>query len=127
MSKRTALVLGAGGFIGSGLRYVSTVWVQRLFPASLFPYGTLTVNLLGCLLIGYCAELIAARQMVDSSLRLFIIAGLLGGFTTFSAFSYENLFLLQQGKPILAAGNVMAQVVGGLLAAWLGFQLARVV
>ena len=119
------LIVGAGGFIGSGLRYVTTVSVQRLFPDSLFPYGTFTVNIIGCLLIGYLAEIILAKPLLDPSVRLFVVAGLLGGFTTFSAFSYENLYLLQQARPGLALINVLSQVIIGVLAAWAGFQLAR--
>ena len=119
------LIVGAGGFIGSGLRYVTTVSVQRLFPDSAFPYGTLTVNVVGCLLIDYLAELILARQFADPALRLFVVAGLLGGFTTFSAFAYENLYLVQNSRALLALANVLLQVTLGFAAAWLGFQLAR--
>jgi CrcB protein len=119
------LIVGAGGFIGSGLRFVMTVYVQRMFPASPFPYGTVTVNIIGCLLIGYLGAIILTREVIDPAFRLFLVVGVLGGFTTFSAFSFENLMFIQDSRFMLALLNVVAQVVAGFLAAWLGFQLAR--
>ena len=80
------MLVGAGGFIGSGLRYVVAVSVQRTFPLSAFPYGTVTVNVIGCFLIGYIANWLQLRGLGDPAIRLFLIAGILGGFTTFSAF-----------------------------------------
>ena len=120
------LLVGAGGFIGSGLRYTVAVSIGRLFPYSSFPYGTATVNVIGCFLIGYLATALEVRELTEPALKLFLLAGLLGGFTTFSAFSYENLVLLQNSKAIIAALNVIIQVSTGLLAAWGGFQLAKV-
>jgi CrcB protein len=120
------LMVGAGGFLGSGLRYVLATSVQRLFSYSDFPYGTLIVNIIGCLFIGYLASVAETRGVIDTALRLFLLAGVLGGFTTFSAFSLENLLLLQDSKVLLAMLNIVVQVVAGLGAAWLGFQLARV-
>ena len=119
------LIVGAGGFIGSGLRFVMTVYVQRMFPNSPFPYGTATVNIIGCLLIGYLGALILTREVIDPAFRLFLVVGVLGGFTTFSAFSFENLMFIQDSRFMLAVLNVVVQVVAGFLAAWLGFQLAR--
>ena len=119
------LMVGAGGFLGSGLRYVVATSTQRLFPLSAFPYGTVTVNVVGCLLIGYLATLLESRALLDPMLRLFLLVGLLGGFTTFSAFSYENLLLTQDAKAGLALLNVLVQVVAGFFAAWLGVLLGR--
>jgi CrcB protein len=120
------MMVGAGGFIGSGLRYVVAISVQRLFPFSAFPYGTVTVNVIGCFLIGYIANALELRGLGDPAIRLFLIAGILGGFTTFSAFSYENLVLLQDARPVLALANILVQVTAGFGAAWAGFQIARV-
>lgn len=119
------LLVGAGGFIGSGLRYTVAVSVERMFPYSSFPFGTATVNFIGCFLIGYLATLLELRELGEPALKLFLLAGVLGGFTTFSAFSYENLLLLQNSKAGIAALNVVVQVSTGLIAAWAGFQIAR--
>jgi CrcB protein len=119
------LIVGAGGFIGSGLRFVATVYIQRMFPNSPFPYGTATVNIIGCLLIGYLGAIVLTRDAIDPAFRLFLLVGVLGGFTTFSAFSFENLMFIQDSRLMLALLNVVVQVVAGFLAAWLGFQLAR--
>lgn len=120
------LMVGAGGFLGSGLRYTLVISVQRLFPATSFPYGTVTVNLIGCFLIGYLATTLETRELAEPALKLFLLAGLLGGFTTFSAFSYENLLLVQNSRAGLALLNVGVQVIFGFMAAWAGFQLGRV-
>ncbi len=119
------LTVGAGGFLGSGLRFVTTAYVQRLFPNSPFPYGTATVNIIGCLLIGFLGAIVITREAIDPALRLFLIVGILGGFTTFSAFAFENLMFVQDSRLFLALLNVVVQVVTGFMAAWLGFQLAR--
>lgn len=119
------LLAGVGGFIGSGLRYAVTVGVQRMFSYSQFPYGTLTVNAVGCLLIGYIAGVAEARQALDPSTRTFLVAGILGGFTTFSAYAIETLSLAQDAQYLTATLNTVLQVVIGLGAAWAGFALAR--
>jgi CrcB protein len=119
------LIVGAGGFIGSGLRFAVSGWVQRIFTVSQFPYGTLTVNAVGCLLIGYLAGIAELRQALDPATRLFLVAGILGGFTTFSAFAFESLALAQEYQYAKALLNTVSQVVIGITAAWLGFGFAR--
>lgn len=119
-----ALIAGLGGFIGSGLRFAVTFWVQRLFTYSHFPYGTLTVNAVGCLLIGYIAGIAEARHILDPSMRIFLVVGILGGFTTFSAYAFETFALAQEAQYLTATLNTVLQVVIGLGAAWLGFALA---
>ena len=119
------LLVGAGGFIGSALRYLTASFVQRLFAVTLFPYGTIAVNVIGCFLIGYLATALDTRGLMDGGLRLFLIVGILGGFTTFSAFSYENLLLVQNARAGLALVNILVQVTAGFIAAWAGWQLAR--
>jgi len=120
------LLVGAGGFLGSGLRYAVVELMRRVFPYSDFPYGTVTVNIVGCFLIGYMATALELRELSEPAFKLLLLAGLLGGFTTFSAFSYENLWLVQNSRVGLAALNVAVQVGAGFLAAWAGFQLAKV-
>ena len=120
-----ALLVGAGGFLGSILRFAVTGWAHRVVPFAGFPWGTLAVNVIGCLAIGFLAGLGETRQLFSPEARLFLFLGLLGGFTTFSTFGYETLALLRDGEPLRAAANVTAQVLAGLAAAWLGLALAR--
>ena len=119
------MLVGSGGFIGSALRYFTATSIQRLFPHVSFPFGTVTVNIIGCLLIGYIASTLQARGIIDPAVQLFLIVGILGGFTTFSAFSYENLLLIQDARAGMALLNALISVTAGLAAAWLGFQLGR--
>jgi CrcB protein len=90
--------------------------------ASLFPFGTLAVNVLGCLLIGALMALAVERESLSPNLRLLLVTGVLGGFTTFSAFGYETLALAMiERQPLLALANVATEVVLGLVAAWSGW------
>lgn len=116
-----SLLVGLGGFIGSALRYQVGVWIgAHTTPA--FPWATLTVNILGCFLIGLLmAE--ASKGRISQEWRFFLSTGVCGGFTTFSAFSAETLSLLQHGAHGMAAAYVAASVVGGLLAATAGYAL----
>ncbi|SVE55770.1 uncharacterized protein METZ01_LOCUS508624 [marine metagenome] len=120
------LLIGCGGFIGTIARYGVARMAYRLLGAS-FPYGTLTVNILGCLLIGFVFIAAEERDMIARSTRLFLTIGILGGFTTFSSFGYETLTLLRLGNIFPAALYVFASVVTGLAAVWLGGVLARVI
>ena len=115
--------VGAGGFLGAALRYAVTVIALRFLPST-FPYGTLLVNLTGCFAIGLLAASFDLRA-TGLAPRLFWIAGVLGGYTTFSAFGYETLVLLRQGDLGAALVNVGAQVAVGLLAVWAGLSIAR--
>ena len=121
------LLVGSGGFIGSGFRYLLATSVQRMFPHVAFPFGTVTVNIIGCFLIGYIANALQVRGIIDPAVQLFLIVGILGGFTTFSAFSYENILLVQDARIDMAMLNAVISVVAGFGAAWLGFQLGRVI
>jgi CrcB protein len=119
------LLVGMGGFIGSVARYLLSGWVYRFLNNPWFPYGTLVVNVVGCLLIGLLAGLAESRQIFSGEVRLFLLIGMLGGFTTFSTFGYETFALLRDGQFLAMAANVGAQVVFGLLAVWLGYVLSR--
>jgi CrcB protein len=118
----TFLAIALGGAAGSVLRYA----VQTaLRPASAgFPWGTLTVNLAGSFLIGLCAAL-AERQGAGSWILPWLMTGLLGGFTTFSAFSLENADMLRDGRILAAASYVLSSVLLGALLAFAGYFLAR--
>jgi CrcB protein len=118
------LLIGTGGFIGSIFRYLISGSVQAASQSIAFPYGTLAVNVIGCFLIGFLSELAESRSLFSPETRAFLIVGILGGFTTFSAFGNETLNLLRDGERALAAINVIAQILLGLGAVWLGYILA---
>jgi CrcB protein len=115
------LLVALGGAIGSVARYALSGAAQRSF----FPTGTLAVNVLGCLVIGFVMGLAARPAGLSPNLRLFLATGLCGGFTTYSAFGFETLQLLGDGQLWQAGVNVAAQLVGGLSAAWVGLVAAR--
>lgn len=119
-----AALVGSGGFIGAVFRYGLSGFVQRNAALSTFPYGTLAVNLVGCLLIGIAVGLVDSRQMFGPEFRLFALIGLLGGFTTYSTFGYETFALLRDADYMRAMGNVTVHVVLGLVLVWLGYSLA---
>ena len=116
-------------FIGSGLggvlRYLMSVNVQRMTNGWIFPFGTFSVNMLGCLLIGWLAQLVEAKGFFPGEQKLFIFVGLLGGFTTFSSFSYETAQLLRDGEFLYASANAVLQVVVGLACVWLGYFIGK--
>lgn len=121
--------MASGGAVGSVLRYLVSGVAQGAFvPAAGalagFPAGTLVVNVTGSLLIGLLAGLGEARGLLGPDARLLLVTGLLGGYTTFSAFSLETLLLLRAGQTALAGLTVGLQVVLGVAAAWAGFAAA---
>lgn len=120
------LLVGLGGAFGSVLRFSLSTWMNGLSSAeggaASFPTGTLAVNLLGCLCIGLIAGLLEHRESADP-LRLLIMTGVLGGFTTFSAFGLETFGLLRAHEPLMALSYVTASVIGGLALVWLGWGL----
>ena len=118
-----SLLVGAGGFAGAVLRYGVQTLVLRHAPLSVFPYGTLVVNLLGCLAIGALAGLTVSRDLFSEELRSLIFVGLLGGFTTFSAFGYETFALIRDGEYPSAAAYAALHLVLGLGLVWLAYRL----
>ena len=126
---RTALLnlvyVGAGGFLGSIGRYLLAGAVYQIFPRLNFPTGTAVVNILGCFLIGFISGLAEVRNLLSPEMRIFILIGLLGGFTTFSTFGFETVALLRDGSFLTALANVFLQVIVGISAVWLGFNVIR--
>ena len=118
-------LVGAGGFLGAVLRYLVGGWVHNVLDNAWFPYGTLVVNVVGCLLIGFLAGLAENRLVFGAETRLFLFIGILGGFTTFSSFAYETLALARDAQNLAAAINVLAQVSLGLAGVWIGNTLSR--
>lgn len=119
------LLLALGGAAGTLLRYAVSRAAQPL-GSEAFPMGTLAVNVAGSFLIGLLATLLLERSTVSAELRITLTVGVLGGFTTFSAFSFETLKLLNDGEWPFAALNVTVSVLAGLAAVWAGQTLARV-
>jgi len=121
----TILLVGLGGFVGSVTRYLLSRSVQDWAGGHWFPWGTLTVNVIGCLVIGLLAGLSEHRDLLGPNTRALLFVGLLGGFTTFSAFGNETVGLWRDGHSAQAAGNVALQLVLGLGAVWVGLRVAR--
>ena len=119
-------VIGFGGFIGAIARYGLSGLAHRL-TGSVFPVGTLLVNVLGCLVIGVLATLVADKPMLSPNTRLFLMIGLLGSFTTFSTFGYETVELLHDSSMRAAMLNVCLNVVLGVVAVFGGQALVRLV
>lgn len=113
--------IGAGGAIGSVLRYIASGWIQRADLWGSFPAGTLAVNVLGCTAIGLLGGLSDARSVLGPTARLFLFIGLLGGFTTFSSFGYETLALLRAGEAAKAVLNAAASLLLCLAGTWIGY------
>jgi len=118
------LLVGAGGFIGSILRYLASGYVQQWTQTASLPYGTLAVNVLGCLVIGFLSQLAETRGVFTPETRALVFVGVLGGFTTFSTFSNETLNLLRDNQLFSALMNLSAHILLGLGAVWLGRALA---
>ncbi|ADP77519.1 camphor resistance protein CrcB [Methanothermus fervidus DSM 2088] len=110
--------VGFGGFIGSCLRYLISIYLSRI-PCQI-PLGTLTVNVIGGFLIGLFMELSLSTALIPPNLRLFIVTGILGGLTTFSTFSYETMSLFSEGAYISALLNVSLNLFLSLFAVILG-------
>ncbi len=117
-------LVGLGGFVGATLRYLLSGWVQQLSRNATFPFGTLGVNVLGCLLIGALSQLAEARGAFTAETRALVFVGVLGGFTTFSTFSNETFNLLRNGETLPALLNVVAHMGLGVGAVWAGRALA---
>lgn len=122
---RILIMIGIGGFIGSIARYLSQQFIQRHFPSS-FPFATLWVNITGCFLIGFIYALSERGNMLTPEWRLFLATGICGGFTTFSAFAFENIGLLRDGQFVYAGIYTVVSVAAGLIAAYLGTLLIKV-
>lgn len=120
------LLVGAGGFLGSVARYLLSGYVQTR-TSDAFPFGTLAVNVLGCFVIGALSEMADARAFLSADARAFAVVGILGGFTTFSAFGNETLNLARDRDWALAGANIMGNVVLAIGAVWLGRAAAHLI
>ena len=118
------LWVALGGAIGSAARYSVNVWAGRMFGTE-FPWHTLIVNILGCFIMGALTEMMALRLNVGQETRAFLTTGILGGFTTFSAFSLDFAYLVERKQLAAAGGYALASVAISLLAVFAGMNLMR--
>jgi len=121
---KALLLVALGGAVGSVARYKLSGLVLHHTIDWRFPAGTFAVNVLGCLVAGVLAGLAAKHDMLSADARLLLFTGLLGGFTTFSAFGLETMHLLKRGDFMVAAANVAVSVIAGLAALWIGMGAA---
>ena len=120
------LWVGLGGFLGANARYALGAWiVQRAGPA--FPWHTLLINVTGSLTIGVILTLLTERLVADPAWRLFLVVGFLGGYTTFSSYTFEGLELLREGEWPAALWYALGSNLLGLAATYLGMLLARAI
>ncbi|CAN1515403.1 CrcB Integral membrane protein possibly involved in chromosome condensation [Burkholderiaceae bacterium] len=117
------ILVALGGAVGSVCRYKLSSFVLDQTINWRFPLGTFLVNVIGCLVIGVLAGLILKFEMFSSQSRIFLITGIMGGFTTFSAFSIETFYLIREKEFLVASSYVFSSVLVGLVALWLGFLL----
>lgn len=117
------LLVGLGGFLGSIARYKLGEFILHLSSQDRFPLGTLSVNVLGCLIVGVLAGTAERYEVLGADARLFLFTGLLGGFTTFSAFGLETVHLIRRGDLGFAVLYAGGSVVLGIAAVWLGLRL----
>lgn len=118
---QSIVAVGCGGCIGAIARFVVAGWTQHLWRWGWFPIGTVTVNLIGCFALGALAGWNEEVKLFPPLVRAMLLVGVIGSFTTFSTFSYENVVLLREGRFLLAGVNVVGQVVVGGVVAFLGY------
>ena len=120
---KSFLLVFVGGGLGSGLRYLITIAMNQY--SKFFPFGTLTVNILGCLLIGLILGYAQKENTLTSNQTLLIATGFCGGFTTFSAFANENLELIKNGEIFNFSAYTIGSILIGILAVFIGFYFSK--
>ena len=123
---KLCLIVALGSGIGGFLRYAISDFVYKYSP-SLFPYGTLVVNIAGSFLLGFILFYLDAVKLISAEMRLFLTVGLCGGLTTFSTFSYETVKLIQDSEYLLASTNVLLNVFITLLAVLLAAFISKLI
>jgi len=117
------MLVGTGGFIGSAARYMVTLMFSPLAPG--FPFATFAVNIFGSFLIGFLSELAVATTLVSPEARLFLVTGICGGFTTFSAYMFESTALMKDGQIFYTGMYLFGSIAGGLVALYSGTFFAK--
>jgi fluoride exporter len=119
------LLIAVGGAIGTLARYATGTLLSPLMEKTLFPFGTMAVNLIGCFVIGVMNGYFEPRITIPQEYRLMILVGFLGGFTTFSSFGYETAALLRDKEYLYAGYNILVNNVVGIALAILGYAITR--
>lgn len=125
MDVAKVLLVLLGGAIGTGCRYWLSTFVYSRLEKPTFPYANLIINVSGSFIIGVLAEVFESRVLVSPAIRVALLTGVLGGYTTFSSFSFETFSLLRDGEMWLAIVNALGSVLLGLAAVWIGVRLAQ--
>ncbi|HSO11738.1 MAG TPA: fluoride efflux transporter CrcB [Anaerolineales bacterium] len=120
----SVIYVALGGALGSVSRYLLGTWTQAQSRSLDFPYGILTVNLIGCFIIGFLSQLAETHGAFTPESRALVFIGILGGFTTFSSFGNDTVNLLRDGETFNALANVGANVIFGLILVWFGRAVA---
>jgi fluoride exporter len=123
---RNLILIGIGSFIGGICRFLTQQFFQKHYPHYL-PLGTLSVNILGCFIIGVVYALSSKGNILSPELRLFLATGICGGYTTFSSFAYENITLLQDGELFYFGLYILLSVAIGLLAVYMGILFIKLI
>jgi len=121
---RSIILVGIGGGIGSIIRYLTAVYVQKNF-TTLFPWATFVANITGCLIIGLLLGLSEKYNLIGSDMKFLFITGFCGGYTTFSTFMADNVTLIENGQMPIAFLNIALSILAGLAATWLGLWMIR--
>jgi CrcB protein len=122
---KSFLLVSAGGAVGSGFRYLTTILSQKVIGQN-YPWGTFIANILGCLFIGILIGYFTKSQINNHDLRLLLVTGFCGGYTTFSAFALENVTFLQQGNIAYTILYLLMSVVLGMLAVIVGLAISQI-
>lgn len=119
------LMVSLGAALGGGFRYWVSNIAHKLFPAT-FPYGTLTVNIIGSFILGLTMFLLDEREMITPGLRLFLAVGFCGGFTTFSSFSFETFNLFRDSQIFLGFVNILVNVTVCFIGVYLAYLISKI-
>jgi len=120
------VLIGIAGLLGTLARYALSGWGDRWWGGT-FPFGTVLVNAVGCLAIGFLFHVTEEKYLIDPAWRAAVLVGFLGGFTTFSSYAVQSFNLFRDNEVLAASANILVSNVGGLILVWVGYVLARTI